>query len=326
MSGSATPDGAPAGALGKSSRPEAAGGTKSVVLVVNPYAGHGRSHQILPDVAGRIRDAGYRLDIWLSRDYAEAHDQIVKAANSDADVLAVMGGDGMMHLGLNECARAQERSPAAPVLGVIPGGTGNDFCRGLGIPSADPLAALNVILTGRRGQVDLARIGEAYIGTIVATGFDAIVSRRANEMRRLRASARYPLALLSVLRTFEPLYYQLTIDGRRRDLAAMLVAIGNTRSYGDGIRICPDADPTDGLLDVTIVHPVRRGTLLRLLPTLYTGSFVTQPCVERVRARSITVDGPGLIGFGDGEMIGATPLRIDQIPGAVQVCLPPTAD
>lgn len=290
-------------------------------LVVNPYAGHGRGHEILPEVTGRIRDAGYRLEIWLSRDYSEAHEQIAKAANGDADVLAIMGGDGMMHLGVNECARAQERNPAAPVLGVIPAGTGNDFSRGLDIPP-DPMSALDVILTGYHGRVDLARIGEAYVGTILATGFDAMVNRRANAMRGLRASARYPLALLAVLRTFRPLPYQLTIDGRRRDLEAMLVAVGNTRSYGDGIRICPEADPTDGLLDVTIIHPVGRGTLLKLLPALYTGSFVTDDCVERLRARSITVDGPGLIGFGDGEMLGATPLQVEQVPGAVQVCLP----
>lgn len=295
---------------------------EKVDLVVNPYAGHGRGHEILPDVAGRIRDAGYRLDMWLSRDYSEARDQIAKAANGDADVLAIMGGDGMIHLGVNECVRAQEHRPDAPVLGMIPAGTGNDFCRGLGIAPNDPMAALEVVLGGSRRRVDLARIGEAYIGTILATGFDAMVNRRANAMRRLRASARYPLALMAVLRTFRPLQYQLTIDGRRRDLEAMLVAVGNTRSYGDGIRICPDADPADGLLDITIIHPVGRGTLLKLMPALYTGKFVTDPCVEQLRTRSVTVDGPGLIGFGDGEIVGATPLHVEQVPGAVRVCLP----
>lgn len=298
------------------------GSPQKVALVVNPYAGLGRSQEILPQIAGRIRDAGHRLDIWLSRDYSEAHDQIAKAADSDADVVAVMGGDGMMHLGINECARAQERSPAAPVLGMIPGGTGNDFCRGLGIDPKAPMAALDAILSGERDSVDLARIGEAYIGTILATGFDAMVNRRANEMRWLRASARYPLALMAVLRVFRPLHYQLTVDGRQRDLDAMLVAVGNTRSYGDGIRICPDADPTDGLLDVTIIHPVGRGKLLRLLPALYTGSFVTDPCVEQLRTSSITIDGTGLIGFGDGEVIGATPLQVEQVPAALRVCLP----
>lgn len=289
--------------------------------MVNPSAGKGRSQELLPEIAGRIRDAGHRLDIWLSRDYAEAQRLIHKAANSAADVLAVMGGDGMLHLGVNEAARAQASSPAAPTLGLLPAGTGNDLCRGLDV-GGDPLAALRVILAGREGTIDLARVGDAFIGTIVATGFDALVNRRANDMTWPKGSARYPLALMSVLRTFRPLHYQLTVDGVRRDLDAMLIAVGNTRCYGGGIRICPDADPTDGLLDVTIIHPVGRPTLLRLMPSLYTGTFVSDPCVELLRVGEITVDGPGLVGFGDGELIGAAPLTIRQVPRALRVCLP----
>lgn len=293
----------------------------SIALVVNPSAGKGRAQELLPDIAGRIRDAGHHLDIWLSRDFDEAQSLIAKAAGSGSDVVAVMGGDGMMHLGVNALARAQQDGPDAPTLGLIPAGTGNDLCRGLDIGN-DALPALDVILAGGERAVDLARIGEAYIGTIVATGFDAMVNRRANAMNWPKGSARYPLALFAVLRVFEPLHYELTLDGERRDLDAMLVAVGNTRSYGGGIRICPDADPTDGLLDVTIIHPVGRPTLLRLLPSLYTGGFVGEPFVERLRVRDITIDGPGLVGFGDGEMIGATPVAVHQVPAALRVCLP----
>ncbi|SDT15127.1 diacylglycerol/lipid kinase family protein [Microlunatus soli] len=293
-----------------------------VALVVNPSAGKGRAQEVLPEIAGRIRDAGHTLDIWLSRDFGEARELIHKAANSAADVVAVMGGDGILHLGVNEAARAQLSGPSAPTLGLIPAGTGNDLCRGLDI-GEDPLKALDVILAGHERQIDLARVGEAFIGTIVATGFDALVNRRANDMNWPKGSARYPLALMAVLRTFQPLQYQLTIDGVRRDLDAMLVAVGNTRSYGGGIRICPDADPSDGLLEVTIIHPVGRPTLLRLMPSLYTGKFVSDPCVELLRVRDITIDGPGLVGFGDGEMIGAAPLTVSQVPAALRVCLPP---
>jgi diacylglycerol kinase (ATP) len=291
-----------------------------VTLVVNPSAGKGRAQEFLPEIVGRIRDAGHELDIWLSRGYEEARSLINKAANSGVDVVAVMGGDGMVHLGVNEAVRAQ-RGPAAPSLGLIPAGTGNDLCRGLGI-GTDPLGAVDVILAGTESEVEVARVGDAYIGTIVATGFDAMVNRRANDMTWPKGSARYAVALLAVLRTFEPLHYQLTIDGVRRDLDAMLVAVGNTSFYGGGIRICPDADPTDGLLDVTLIHPVGRPTLLRLMPKLYTGGFVSDPCVELLRVRTITIDGPGLVGFGDGEMIGATPLAIEQVPAALRVCRP----
>ena len=72
---------------------------------------------------------------------------------------------------------------------------------------------------------------------------------------------------------FSPLAYRLTLDGEVREQRAMLVAVGNTGSYGGGMRICPQADPFDGWLDVTIIHPVGRVTLLRLLPEMFSGRF-----------------------------------------------------
>jgi diacylglycerol kinase (ATP) len=102
----------------------------------------------------------------------------------------------------------------------------------------------------------------------------------------------------------------------------MFVAIGNTTSYGGGMRICPNADPTDGELDVTIIHPVGRVKLLRLLPQMYSGRFARDPCVEQLRAREITVEGPGLVGYGDGELISAAPLQVSVIAKALPVYVP----
>ena len=98
--------------------------------------------------------------------------------------------------------------------------------------------------------------------------------------------------------------------------------VGNTAYYGGGLQICPRADPADGLLDVTIVHPVNRATLLRLFPLMYSGRFARNRCVEQLRARSVRVEGPGLVGFGDGEMLGAAPLEVAAAPGALRVLVP----
>jgi diacylglycerol kinase (ATP) len=114
----------------------------------------------------------------------------------------------------------------------------------------------------------------------------------------------------------------LTLDGKVRELQAMLVAIGNTSSYGGGMLICPEAEPYDGLLDITIIHPVGRLKLLRLFPEMYSGKFVRDPCVEQLRVREVTVEGPGLVGFGDGELIGAAPLRVCCRPRALPVFVP----
>ena len=293
--------------------------SRQIRLVVNPAAGKGRALELLPEVTGTLRDGGADLEVLLSRDFAEAQSMIRRAIQDGTDVLAVMGGDGMTHLGVNTVAAAHVSGNSRTTLGLIPAGTGNDLCRGIGIDPKDAVAAAAVIATGYSRFIDLARVGETYIGAVLATGFDALVNRRANQLPWPRGSTRYAVATMAELRVFSPLQYRLSLDGEVRELRAMLVAIGNTSSYGGGMLICPKADPYDGLLDVTIVHPVGRLKLLRLFPEMYSGRFVRDPCVEQLRVREVTVEGPGLVGFGDGEMIAAAPLTVCCVPHVLPV-------
>jgi diacylglycerol kinase (ATP) len=296
--------------------------SRQIRLVVNPAAGKGRALELLPLVAGRLRDGGGNVEILLSRDFAEAQSMTRQAIQDDADVLAVMGGDGMMHLGVNTVAAAQLSGRNRTTLGLIPAGTGNDLSRGIGLDPHNAVAAAAVIAAGHRRFIDLARVGDTFVGAVLATGFDARVNRRANQMPWPRGSTRYAVATMAELRVFSPLRYRLILDGEVREQQAMLVAIGNTSSYGGGMLICPKADPYDGLLDVTIIHPVGRLKLLRLFPEMYSGRFVRDPCVEQLRVREVTVEGPGLVGFGDGEMITAAPLTVCCVPRALPVFVP----
>jgi diacylglycerol kinase (ATP) len=291
-------------------------------LVVNPSSGKGRALEMLPQVAGALRDGGHDLQILLSRDFDEAESMTAQAVADGVDVLAVMGGDGMMHLGVNTVATAHNSEDRRTTLGLIPAGTGNDLCRGIGLNPDDPTAAAAVIAAGHARLVDVMRIGARYVGGVLATGFDALVNRRANEMTWPRGSSRYTLATLAELRVFSPLRYRLVLDGRVREQEAMLVAVGNTVSYGGGMRICPQADPFDGQLDVTIIHPVGRLKLLRLLPEMFSGKFARDPCVEQLRVSEVTVEGMGLVGFGDGELIAAAPLTACVEPSAIPVLVP----
>ncbi|MBA8795246.1 diacylglycerol kinase (ATP) [Friedmanniella endophytica] len=302
---------------------------RSVALIANPTAGKGRAAEVLPEVQHRLRAGGLEPTLLTSEGSDHAARLLEEAAHGDADVLAVLGGDGMMHLAVNACARARAVTGRAPALGLIPAGTGNDLCRGLGMDPDDAFAATDTVVADRRRLIDLARVGESatphgstWVSTIVASGFDAHANARANALPWPRGGLRYPLAVLVELARFTPLHYRLTVDGTPRELDAMLVAVGNTAAYGGGVRMCPDADATDGLLDVTIIHPVSRLTLLRLLPKTYDGSFVTARCVERFRAREVRVDGDDLLGYGDGERIGDPPLLVTSVPRAVEVLVP----
>ena len=290
----------------------------SIALVVNPSSGKGRAQRLLPEVAGLFRDAGRQLEILLSRDVDEARTMAVQALDAGVGTLVVMGGDGMVHLGINVVADR----PGVSNLGLVPAGTGNDLCRGLGMDVQDPVAAARAIVSGPPRPIDVLKVNDEFVGGVVATGFDALVNARANSMKRPKGTLRYAIAALVEMASFDPLPYRLVVDGEVRELDAMLLAVGNSSYYGGGMKICPDADPSDGLLDVTIVHSASRAKLLRLLPDTFSGRFVRDPCVERVRARTVRVERPDLVGYGDGESLTAGPLDIEVRPGLLCVNVP----
>ncbi|MFT4294280.1 MAG: YegS/Rv2252/BmrU family lipid kinase [Micropruina sp.] len=293
-------------------------GARRFDLVVNPTAGRGRARRILPTVSEVLRASLPATALRVVKAYDVDHAEAAcREAVAEADALLVMGGDGMAHLGLNACAGTQ-----VP-LGVLPAGTGNDLCRGLGLP-LDIRDAVAALTRGRTRAVDLARVTKPddsvrWVGCVVSTGFDSRVALRTGRMRLPLGPPAYALSALAELRTFTPLRYRLTVDGVRRDLDSMAVFVANAEFFGGGMRAAPGADVTDALLDVTVIHPVPRTTLLRLLPSLYSGGFVTHPAIERFRASEVVVDGDGLIGSGDGEALGDVPLRVTAVSGALQV-------
>ena len=292
-----------------------------LTLVVNERSGGGRAGRILPKVARRLREQvpTAELHIVSSSSWTEA-EKLTRTAALEArpgDALLVMGGDGMAHLGLNAAAGTEA------TLGLIPAGTGNDFARGVGVPRTVD-EAVGVIVAGRIRTVDLAHISNdtfprRYVGAVVSTGYDARVNRSTNHIRLRLGALSYGYIAMRELASFSPLHYDMIIDGVRRRQEAMLVAVSNTGIFGGGMRIAPDADPADGFLDVTVVGPVSRTTLLRLLPSMYSGAFVKHPCVEQFRARSIELAGEGLFVMGDGEELGEVPVRVECVPGVLKV-------
>ncbi len=299
---------------------EALARRRLVTVVCNERSGGGRAGRVLPKVARRLHDGvqDAELHIVTSRSYEHARDLTRTAALAarEGDVVAVMGGDGMAHLGLNACAGTDA------TLAVIPAGTGNDFARGAGVPG-HVNEAVEALVRGRSRLLDLTHLrnaeGERYVGAVVSSGYDARVNRATNEINLRFGPLSYGYIALRELTHFEPLHYRLTVDGQHREVDAMMVAICNTGVFGGGMRIAPDADPADGMLDVTVVHRASRGTLLRLLPQVYTGGFVRSPIVERFRAREIEVDGDDLFLMGDGEEMGAVPAHLEARPGALRL-------
>ncbi|WP_230196395.1 diacylglycerol kinase [Streptomyces sp. NBC_00080] len=295
--------------------------TSEITLFVNPAAGRGRGAHAARPAASALRAAGYTVRTVLGVD---AEDALVRARAAVADgtgALIAVGGDGLAHLALQ--AVAGTRTP----LGLVAAGTGNDFARALGLPVRDPAAAARLVADALKGarirDIDLGRVGDRWFGTVLASGFDSRVNDRGNRMRWPVGRARYDLAMLAELAAFRPFPYRITLDdGAVREVEATLVAVGNGSSYGGGMRICPGADLTDGLFDVTIVGDCRRRTLLRVFPKVYRGTHIDHPKVTVLRAAMVGIGAAGVSGYADGERLGELPLTARCVPGAVRLIGP----
>ena len=286
---------------------------RDIALLTNPTAGKGRGGKARGAVLERLRGAGLSVRDLSGQDADEALDLARAAVADGVDSLVVLGGDGMVHLGVQAVA-----GTGTP-LGIIPAGTGNDVARYFDLPRKDPVAAADRVIAGATRQVDLARAGTKYFATVLCAGFDAMVNERANRMTWPKGQMRYNLATLSELRVFRPLPYTLELDGKQLKLDAMMVSVGNGPSFGGGLRITEGALLDDGMLDVVIIKPMTRTSLVRTYPKLFKGTHVTHPQYEHHLVRTVTIAAPGITTYADGERFGDLPLTVECAPGALIV-------
>jgi diacylglycerol kinase (ATP) len=287
-------------------------------MVVHPASGLGRAGRIADTVAQRLRGAVDDLVTVAASTVEESRRLMDRAHDVALDLLVVVGGDGSAHQGVQFCA------DSGVALAVIPAGTGNDLARTLGAPK-DPLAATDALVAaikaGERTKIDLGRVaGGPWFAGVLCAGFDSAVNERANRMRWPAGPRRYDLAILAELAKLRPGRLCIVEDGTRTELDATQIAVGNIPHYGGGIPICPDADPTDGLFDVTLVGRASRFDLIKMLPGLRTGNHVHHPIVTTSRAREVRLgEANGWIAYADGERIGPLPVEVSCVPEALTV-------
>jgi YegS/Rv2252/BmrU family lipid kinase len=287
-----------------------------VSVIVNPSAGGGRAGRILRDVEAGLSEhrLEYQIERTLTLDHAR---ELAKSAAGSGDVAAALGGDGLIG------AVADALRDSDGVLGVLPGGRGNDFARVLGIP-LDARAACGVLANGEVRRLDLGRVGASTFIGIASCGFDSDANRIANQTKLVRGKLVYAYGALRALVRWKPARFEVRIDrGAPHSATGYTVAAANSKAYGGGMLMAPDASLEDGLLDVVIVADVSKLRFLCLLPTVFTGKHVGQPmvCVLRGREVEISADRPFTM-YADGDPIAELPATVTVLPAAVRTIVP----
>jgi YegS/Rv2252/BmrU family lipid kinase len=297
-----------------------------VCLIVNPAAGGGKAGRLAPAVERKLRAHGLLVARVDTRDLEHAGELAREAANR-GETIAALSGDGMV----GAIADALREIPGA-VLGVLPGGRGNDLARVLGIPE-DAIAACETIAGGIPRAVDLGLVsdavsggrGRAFVG-IASVGFDSEANRIANEAPAWLGGLVYAYGALGALISWRPARFEIELDppGERHVFTAYSVGAANSKAYGGGMRAAPDAMLDDGLLEVPVLESVSKLSFLtKILPKVFSGTHVQEPSVRVFRAAEVAIsaDRPFTM-YADGDPIGELPVRVRALPGAVTILTP----
>jgi YegS/Rv2252/BmrU family lipid kinase len=295
-------------------------------LIVNPSAGGGKAGRVLPDVQGALEGHGLRVRCELTRDLDHARVLAHEAAVAGETIIC-LSGDGMV----GAVADAVREMPDT-LLGVLPGGRGNDLARVLGIP-ADPVAACATVAHGIARPIDLGLVctaqsdtsARAFVG-IASVGFDSDANRIANEAPAWLGGLVYAYGALRALLFWRPAHFEIELDppGERLSVSGYTVGACNSKTYGGGMRAAPGALLDDGLLEVVVLESVSKIKFLtRILPKVFSGTHVHEPNVRVYRAREVSVsaDRPFTM-YADGDPIGDLPARVTAMHGAVRVIVP----
>jgi YegS/Rv2252/BmrU family lipid kinase len=289
-----------------------------LTLLVNPASAHGRTLKLLPAIEQELDQRRIPFRVERTRGLDDGIERALGAIEA-SEIPVVVSGDGLV--GAIGGAMAGSETP----LGIVPGGRGNDLARVLGIPD-DPLEAVAVIAAGATRRIDVGEAnGSRFLG-IVSVGFDSEANRLANETNFMRGNLVYAYAAIRTLLGWKPGRFTIRVGEERRRFSGYSVSVANSRAFGGGMFIAPEAELDDGEFDIVTVGEVGKLRFVGNLPKVFKGTHVNEDEVRVFRAAQLelTASRPFPV-YADGEHLTDLPASLRVLPRALSVLVPPTA-
>jgi YegS/Rv2252/BmrU family lipid kinase len=278
----------------------------STLVILNPASGHGLGRKLRPRIERGLHDAGVEFDLVETRESGHAVALAREAAASGLERVLAAGGDGTVH----EVANGLLQAPAAadgatrPALGTIPIGTGNDFAKLLKVCKLPPEQAARRMAAAELRVFDVGRVIGEYFDNSLGIGFDAEVARQANQTKRLSGLAVYVVAVYKSFVSFRAPVLEVTSTAHSEAGPMMMLECSIGISAGGGFYLTPEAQPSDGLLDVCLIRKVGLIKFLRYVPRVLKGTHVGLGEVAMFRTARLRIrsaDRPLLLHL-DGEV------------------------
>jgi YegS/Rv2252/BmrU family lipid kinase len=287
-------------------------------IIANPVAGRGRAYESLLNYTRRWRSADWEVEILTTRNKGHAGRLARELLQNPPDLLAICGGDGTV----NEIATSVPEPPFPVAL--IPAGTANVVARELGIP-LNPVRALQTALRRSVRRVDLGELGPGLRHRFVfvaGIGFDAYVASSVKPgLKAKLGMGAYAAAIVSCLRSYPFPEFEVKAGGRAFTATSCLVS--NAKSYGGGMLFSPDADMSDGQLDILVLEGRRRMAMAGFLFQAWRKKPPIREWAHRLQVQRLEMEGPGTIPVqADGELAGGLPLTIGLLPSTFPLVIP----
>jgi diacylglycerol kinase (ATP) len=296
-------------------------------VIVNPVASGGRVGRQWPQLCQTLQQGGLAFDAELTHYPGHASAIARKALDEGFRYFVAVGGDGTVHEVVNGLV-VERRIPPEVTLSIIPGGTGSDFVRVLGI-SRDPAQACQTTLGSQTRAVDIGemecmRDGRPiirYFVNVAGLGFDGETAVRVNRMsKRISGTLPYLTGLVVTLLSYANKDVQLTVDGQPLAGRWNSVIICNGQYFGGGMWIGPHAAADDGIFDVVLLKDLNKVEFLLNVPRVYKGTHLTHPKVQSLQGREAHVEARQRMFIqAEGELVGEAPATFRLIPGALNL-------
>ncbi|MGB3368145.1 MAG: diacylglycerol kinase family protein [Acidaminobacteraceae bacterium] len=291
---------------------------RKVLIIINPAAGKGQSKNYIATIKARFESANIDYQIKISNRVGNVTELAKNGVKDGFNEIVAVGGDGTVIEVLNGIVGTDTK------LGIIPAGTGNDFVRSIGI-ERDFIVALNVVIDGKYNLIDVGEVNNRYFLNVVSFGIDSEVVKIMEKIKTVvTGSAAYYVASIKAISTYKAVKMSITIDGKEYNRRAYLVAIGNGKYFGGGMKITPDAKVNSGDFEICIINHISRIGLMRLLAKANTGNHVSEKGVEIFKGKEITIRAitDHLSVNADGNLIGPAPAKISIFKNKLKVVSP----
>jgi diacylglycerol kinase (ATP) len=292
---------------------------RKVIVIINPISGAGRKRDAArlraEQAAALIEQRRLNAEVFVTERPGHARELAHAGRRRGVTLFVAWGGDGTV----NEVGSALAGSDAS--LAIVPSGSGNGLARELAIP-LDPASAFQVVFEGHPRLIDAGELDGHLFFNVAGIGIDARIAHRfADGGLRRRGFVRYLELAAREVASFVPDEYSMTVDGHDTRVRPLLIALANSRQYGNGALIAPEARLDDGRLDVVVVDYRPAWRVLMQAPRLFSGALARVPGVSMTQACNVAISSnAAVIYHTDGEPhTGGKSISSSVRPGALWV-------